>query len=254
MYKKIIHITQKSIGRSSRSTPATFTGIMDEIRSFFAKTSKAKERNYKESSFSYNTKGGQCPACHGLGYKTLDNTFMSSDKIECPLCKGQKFHSSILNIYHKEKNIAQVLDLSVNEALLYFEENIKLRPILQMLNDIGLGYLTLGQSSQTLSGGEAQQIKLATELMTNTSNDTLYLLDEPTGLHFRDIQNLLHILGEITRKGNTIILIEHSLDVIINADWIIDLGTGGGAQGGNVVVQGNLTDIMNCKQSHTGIL
>lgn len=253
--KKIIHITQKPIGRSSRSTPATFTGIMDEIRSVFAKTSKAKKLNYNESKFSYNAKDGQCPACHGLGYKTLDNAFASSNKIECPLCKGQKFHSSILNIYHKEKNIAQVLDLTVNEALLYFEENIKLRPILQMLNEIGLGYLTLGQRSQTLSGGEAQRIKLATELIINTSNDTLYLLDEPTtGLHFSDIQNLLHILSKITSRGNTVILVEHNLDVIKNADWIIDLGSGGGTQGGNLVVQGNLTDIMNCKNSHTGIL
>ena len=253
--RKIIHITQKPIGRSSRSTPATFTGIMDEIRSVFAQTSKAKELNYNESKFSYNTKDGQCPACHGLGYKTLDNNFATSNKIECPLCKGQKFHSSILNIYYKEKNIVQVLDLTVNEALLHFEDNIKIKPILQMLNEIGLGYLTLGQSSQTLSGGEAQRIKLATELMINTSNDTLYLLDEPTtGLHFSDIQNLLHILSKITSRGNTVILVEHNLDVIKNADWIIDLGSGGGTQGGNLIVQGNLTDIMNCENSHTGLL
>lgn len=253
--RKVIHITQKPIGRSSRSTPATFTGMMDEIRCIFAKTPKAKELKYSESKFSYNTKNGQCPSCHGLGYKALDNAFTSSNKIECPLCKGQKFHSTTLNIYYKEKNIAQVLDLTVNEALVYFEDNNRLKSILQMLNEIGLGYLTLGQSSQTLSGGEAQRIKLATELMLNNSNSTLYLLDEPTtGLHFSDIQNLLHILGKIAHKGNTVVLVEHNLDVIKNADWVIDLGPGGGTQGGNLVAQGKPADIMKCTNSHTGKL
>ncbi|MEG0284280.1 MAG: excinuclease ABC subunit UvrA [Erysipelotrichales bacterium] len=253
--KNIIHITQKPIGRSSRSTPATFTGIMDEIRTVFSQTSKAKELNYNESMFSYNTKDGQCPACHGLGYKTLDIAFDTSNKIECPLCKGKKYNPSILKIYYNDKNIAQILDLTIAEALLFFENNNKLRNILQMLNEIGLGYIKLGQSSQTLSGGEAQRIKLATELMTNNFNDTLYLLDEPTtGLHFSDIQNLLHILSKITSKGNSVILVEHNLDVIRNADWIIDLGAGGGNQGGNLVVQGNLNNIMNCKNSHTGKL
>lgn len=252
---KVLHITQKPIGRSSRSTPATFTGMMDEIRYIFANTPEAVELNYLESKFSYNTKDGQCPACHGLGYKALDNAFTSSNKMVCPLCKGQKFHSTALNIYYKQKNIAQVLDLSVNEALLYFEDNSKLKSILQTLNKIGLGYLTLGQSSQTLSGGEAQRLKLARELMLNNSNNALYLLDEPTtGLHLSDIQSLLHILSEIIENGNTVVLVEHNLDIIKNVDWIIDLGPDGGMQGGNLVAQGKPIDIMNCANSYTGKL
>jgi len=252
---KIVHITQKPIGRSSRSTPATYTGIMDEIRPLFARTKAAMQLGYSQSKFSYNSKEGQCPVCHGYGYKTLEAAFMPSTKIECPLCKGQKFHASTLQILYRGKNIAQVLDMSVSEALDFFKENKKLRNILQVLNEIGLGYITLGQSSQTLSGGESQRIKLATELNLNTTNNTLYLLDEPTtGLHFSDIQNLLNILGKITGNGNTVILVEHNLDVIKNADWIIDLGPEGGAHGGKLMIQGTVLNIMKCSSSHTGKL
>lgn len=251
----IIHMTQKPIGKSSRSTPATYIGMMDEIRTLFTNTHKAKELKYSQSKFSYNTKEGQCSSCKGLGYITLDAAFASTNKIECPLCKGQKYHLDTLSILYKEKNIAQVLDMSVSEALQFFQDNQKLKSMLQVLEDIGLGYLSLGQSSQTLSGGEAQRIKLATELNLNNSNNTLYVLDEPTtGLHFKDIQDLLEILSKITRQGNSVILIEHNLDVIRNADWIIDLGPGGGSHGGKVIAQGTPSDIKKCNDSHTGRL
>lgn len=252
---KIIYITQKPIGRSSRSTPATYTGIMDEIRCLFAKTETAVKNGYKQSRFSYNSKEGQCPACHGYGYQSLNAAFMPSAKVECPLCKGKKFHTDTLQILYCGKDISQILDMSVEEALDFFKENKKLQGILQILSDIGLGYLTLGQSSQTLSGGEAQRIKLAAELNQNYSSHTLYILDEPTsGLHFRDIQNLLNILGKITQNGNTVVIIEHNLDVIKNADWIIDLGPGGGSHGGELLVQGPLEEVMACPRSHTGRL
>ena len=252
---KIIHVTQKPIGRSSRSTPATYTGIMDELRSIFIGIQEAIEHGYSLGKFSYNTKDGQCPACLGYGYKTLDAAFMPSTKIQCPLCKGTKFHSTTLQIFYKGKNIAQILEMSVTEALEYFKEHKKLHTILQTLHEIGLGYIALGQSSQSLSGGEALRIKLATELALNNSKHTLYLLDEPTsGLHFSDIQNLLHILSKIIQKGNTVILVEHNLDVIKNADWIIDLGPGGGSHGGKLVVQGTVSDVVKCTDSHTGKL
>lgn len=251
----ITHVTQKPIGRSSRSTPATYTGMMDELRLLFAQTQQAKTLHYPQSKFSYNTKEGQCSACHGLGYQTLDTAFISSAKIECPLCKGQKFHASTLQVLYQGKHIAQVLDMSVKEALLFFEDHKKLKSMLQMLDDIGLGYLTLGQSSQTLSGGEAQRIKLATELASSNHQHTLYLLDEPTtGLHFDDIQNLLHIFSSMTAMGHSVLLVEHNLDVIKHADWIIDLGPGGGIHGGALMAQGLPADIMSCHESHTGRL
>lgn len=252
---KIVHITQNPIGRSSRSTPATYTGIMEEIRTLFSKTDEAVEQGYKKSNFSYNSKEGQCPVCHGYGYKSLEAPFMPSAKMECPLCKGTKFQASTLKIKYRERNIAQILNMTIKEASTFFKDNTKLNHILQLLNEIGLGYITLGQNSQTLSGGEAQRIKLATELNQNTSDKTLYLLDEPTtGLHFTDIQNLLNILGKIAQKGNTVILIEHNLDIIKNADWIIDLGPEGGTHGGKLMAQGTMSDIINTPDSHTGTL
>lgn len=252
-FDKIIHITQKPIGRSSRSTPATYTGIMDEIRILFAQTDAAREKHFKQSHFSFNSKDGQCPVCHGYGYQSLDTHFMPSATVECPMCKGRKFHDETLAVSYNGKNIAEVMDMSIDEALLFFSHHRKLSLILQTLNDIGLGYLKLGQSSQTLSGGEAQRIKLATELSVSPSNRALYLLDEPTtGLHFSDIQNLLIILDKIVQNKNTVILIEHNLQVIKNADWIIDLGPEGGTNGGYVVCQGTPKDVCRCKESYTG--
>lgn len=252
---KIVHVTQKPIGRSSRSTPATYTGMMDEIRSLFAKTNEAVKLGYSPSQFSYNSKDGQCPVCHGYGYKTLEAAFMPQTKIECPLCKGKRFNDKILHVHYKDKTIADILALSIHEAHIFFKENKKLSPLLQLLEEIGLGYLLLGQSSQTLSGGEAQRIKLATHLHLNSGKRTLYLLDEPTtGLHFSDTQNLLNILGKMIQQQNTVILIEHNLDVIQNADWVIDLGPEGGDNGGKVVAQGTVQQIMSASNSHTGKL
>lgn len=253
--KRIVHITQKPIGRSSRSTPATYTGLMDEIRLLFSQTELAQQRKYTLSHFSYNNKEGQCPVCHGYGYKTIEASFMPTMKTKCSLCKGQKYDTHILQILYQGKTISQVLNMSVVEALDFFKKHEKISKMLKTLNDIGLGYILLGQNSQTLSGGEAQRIKLATELQTERQQDILYLLDEPTtGLHLSDIQNLLDILTQIIQKGNTVILIEHHLDVIQNADWIIDLGPEGGNRGGYLNAQGTVLDIMQCSSSHTGQL
>lgn len=250
----IVHITQKPIGRSTRSTPATYTGIMDEIRLLFSKTPAARQLGYTQQKFSYNSKEGQCPSCHGYGYKSLDTAFMPSTKVRCPLCNGSKYHKHILEVTYQGLHIAQVLNMSILEALTFFKGHKKLTTMLSLLNEIGLGYITLGQSSLTLSGGEAQRIKLATHLYQNHTH-TLYVLDEPTtGLHFCDIQNLLTILEKMTVDGNTVLLIEHNLDVIKTADWIIDLGPDGGDKGGSLLVQGTLSDVVNCKISHTGCL
>lgn len=254
-FTKIIHITQKPIGRSSRSTPATYTGIMDEIRLLFAQTDTAREKSFKQSHFSFNSKDGQCPVCHGYGFQSLDTQFMPSAAVECPMCKGRKFNDGALTVSYNGKNIAEVMNMSIKEALQFFSENQKLHTMLNTLTEIGLGYLKLGQSSQTLSGGEAQRIKLATELSVNSSGRTLYLLDEPTtGLHFSDIQNLLIMLDKIVQNKNTVILIEHNLQVIKNADWIIDLGPEGGTNGGNVVCQGTPANVSRCKESYTGAM
>ena len=253
--RRMVHITQKPIGRSSRSTPATYTGLMDEIRMLFSKTEMAKIRNYSMSHFSYNSKEGQCPACHGYGYKTIEVPFMPEMKTKCSMCKGKKFHSPILQILYKGKNISQILDFSMEEALLFFLEHKKISQIIQSFIDIGLGYISLGQSSLTLSGGEAQRIKLAAELQMPNPQHTLYLLDEPsTGLHISDIQKLINIFDRLISKGHTIILVEHHLDVIKNADWIIDMGPEGGEKGGNVNVQGTVYDVQQCSQSYTGQL
>ena len=254
-FTKIIHITQKPIGRSSRSTPATYTGIMDEIRLLFAQTDTAREKSFKQSHFSFNSKDGQCPVCHGYGFQSLDTQFMPSAAVECPMCKGRKFNDGALTVSYNGKNIAEVMNMSIKEALQFFSENQKLHTMLNTLTEIGLGYLKLGQSSQTLSGGEAQRIKLATELSVNSSGRTLYLLDEPTtGLHFSDIQNLLIMLDKIVQNKNTVILIEHNLQVIKNADWIIDLGPEGGTNGGNIVCQGTPANVSRCKESYTGAM
>lgn len=250
---RIVHVTQKPIGRSSQSTPATYTGLMDEIRSLFSGTPAASQMGFSPGRFSYNSKDGQCPACRGLGYKTPDAAFMLSAKIRCPLCKGQKFGEKTLQVLYRGKNIAQVLDMSIREAAAFFDDNRKLRGILQLLDEIGLGYLTLGQSSLTLSGGEAQRIKLAAHLRQNAGSHTLYLLDEPTaGLHFSDIRNLLNLLEKIISAGNTVIIVEHNPEVIRSADWVVDLGPEGGDRGGQLVVQGTVSDLAACTASHTG--
>lgn len=251
--QNIINVTQQPIGRTPRSNPATYTGLMDDIRNEFAATKEAKEKGYKNNLFSFNSKEGQCPVCKGDGRKCLEVHFMPDIWTLCPVCKGKRFNETALDITLKGKNISDILEMNVEEALDFFSGRKKISRVLSILSEIGLGYIKLGQSALTLSGGEAQRIKLAKELATNVNGQTLYLLDEPTsGLHFSDIRNLLVMLRKITDQGNTVIVVEHNLNMIKNADWIIDLGPDGGEQGGNLVVQGTPLTIMSHDKSYTG--
>ena len=241
IFDKIIFVDQKPIGRNSRSTPATYTGLMDEIRSLFSKTESARERGYTSGRFSYNNKDGQCSECKGEGVKHINLPFIANTDVECPVCKGKQFNKETLEIVYNGKNIAEVMQLSIDEALHFFGSNVKICRILQTLYDVGLGYLKLGQSSLTLSGGEAQRIKLATELCTASSGQTLYILDEPSGgLHFEDVRNLMTIFQKMAANGNTIVMVEHNEDIIKNADTIIELGPEGGKNGGFLIRQENL--------------
>jgi excinuclease ABC subunit A len=252
-FDKIICLTQTPIGRTSRSNPATYTGAMDEIRAIFAKTIQAKSKGFGVNRFSFNSKEGQCPVCLGEGHKRLSVQFMPENSVECPVCKGKKFNEETLEIQYNDKNIFDVLELSVKQAVEFFKESPKLNAILQMLMDVGLGYLKLGQSCLTLSGGEAQRIKLAAQLNQVAVGKTLYLLDEPTtGLHFADINNLLVMLNKLTQNDNTVIMVEHNMDMIKNADWIIDLGPEGGPDGGYVMAQGTVEQVANVEDSYTG--
>lgn len=251
--RNIISVTQQPIGRTPRSNPATYTGLMDEIRNIFVATDAAKQKGYKSNVFSFNSKEGQCPVCKGNGRKCLEVHFMPDIWTLCPSCKGKRFNETALEITIHDKNISDILEMNVDEALGFFSGRKKITAILSILSEIGLGYIKLGQSALTLSGGEAQRIKLAKELATNVNGKTIYLLDEPTsGLHFSDIQNLLVMLRKIANAGNTIIIVEHNLNMIKNADWIIDLGSEGGEQGGYLVGQGTPNDIMKNKDSFTG--
>lgn len=252
---KIIHVNQSSIGRTPRSNPATYTGVMDEIRNIFACTEESKIRGYKGNKFSFNSKEGQCEVCHGEGRVCTPVSFMADIWTQCPVCKGKRYKKDILQVKYKGKNIYDVLQMNVDEALDFFTDIWKITQILNTLCEVGLGYIKLGQSALSLSGGEAQRIKLAKELSKNSSGKTLYILDEPTtGLHFSDTQNLLILLQKIRNAGNTVVIIEHNLDVIRNSDWIIDLGPEGGAKGGYVIAQGTPEEVSKVKESYTGNL
>jgi len=230
---KVVNITQEPIGRTPRSNPATYVNVWGEIRDLFALTPEAKLRAYDKGRFSFNVKGGRCEACKGYGRKKVPMHFLPDVWVTCNVCKGERFNRETLQIKYKGKSIADVLDMDVDEALAFFENIPKIKRILQTLSDVGLGYIKLGQSALTLSGGEAQRVKLAKELARISTGDTVYVLDEPTtGLHFADIQKLLDVLHRLTDAGNTVIVIEHNLDVIKTADWLIDLGPEGGDQGG----------------------
>ena len=250
---KIINITQSPIGRTPRSNPATYVQLMNHIRDLFSRLPDSKARGYKPGRFSFNVKGGRCESCQGHGKKRVEMHFLADVWVTCNVCKGTRFNKETLQVHYKGKNISDVLDMDVDEALIFFENIPKIKKIIQTLSDVGLGYVKLGQSALTLSGGEAQRIKLAKELAKVATGDTVYILDEPTtGLHFADIQKLLDVLHTLTDAGNTIIVIEHNLDVIKTADWIIDLGPEGGDEGGYIVAQGTPEDVAKVKGSHTG--
>ena len=250
---KVINITQDPIGRTPRSNPATYVGVYTNIRELFAQVPEAKARGYKPGRFSFNVKGGRCEACEGHGQKRIEMHFLPDVWVTCDVCKGTRFNRETLQIRYKGKNIAEMLDMDVNEALEHFANIPKIQRRLQTLADVGLGYIKLGQSATTLSGGEAQRVKLAKELSRVSTGDTLYILDEPTtGLHFADIQKLLDVLHRLTDAGNTVIVIEHNLDVIKTADWIIDLGPEGGDGGGRIVAEGTPEQVAGVSESYTG--
>ena len=250
---KVIEIDQSPIGRTPRSNPATYTGVFDLIRQLFAKTREAKIRGYKPGRFSFNVRGGRCEACQGQGTKKIEMHFLPDVYVTCAECKSARYNRETLEIRYRGKSIADVLDMRVEEALAFFENFPKIKQLLRAVNDVGLGYVELGQSSTTLSGGEAQRVKLASELGKTATGHTLYVLDEPTtGLHFADIHSLLNVLNRLADLGNTIVIIEHNMDVIKCADWIIDLGPEGGDAGGRVVAEGSPEDIAACKKSYTG--
>jgi excinuclease ABC subunit A len=250
---KIIAIDQSPIGRTPRSNPATYTKVFDAIRELFAMTPEAKARGYDKGRFSFNVKGGRCEACGGQGVVKIEMMFLPEVYVECEVCKGKRYNSETLEVTYKGKNIADVLDMTVDEALEFFQNIPAIRETLQVLSDVGLGYIKLGQPATTLSGGEAQRVKLASELRKKATGRTLYILDEPTvGLHFDDVKKLIEVLNRLVDKGNTVIVIEHNLDVIKSADYIIDLGPEGGDKGGYVVATGTPEEVAKVESSWTG--
>ena len=250
---KVILIDQSQIGRTPRSNPATYTGVFTHIRELFAKTVDARVRGYKPGRFSFNVKGGRCEACEGEGKLKIEMQFLPDVYVDCEVCSGKRYNEEALGVHYKDKNIADVLEMTVEVALKFFENIPQIKAKLETIYDVGLGYIHLGQPAPTLSGGEAQRIKLATELSKRATGRTLYILDEPTtGLHFADIERLLLILKRLVAGGNSVIVIEHNMDVIANADWIIDLGPEGGDAGGKVVAEGTPVSIAKVKTSYTG--
>jgi excinuclease ABC subunit A len=250
---KVIDMDQSPIGRTPRSNPATYTGMFDEIRKLFANSPDAKVRGYQPGRFSFNVSGGRCEACSGDGTIRIEMQFLPDVYVPCEVCKGARYNRDTLEIRFKGKNIAEVLDLPISEALEFFSNQPRIARHLQTLVDVGLGYVRLGQSAPTLSGGEAQRVKLATELARRSTGHTIYLLDEPTtGLHFEDVRRLLIVLARLVDQGNTVLVIEHNLDVIKTADWLIDLGPEGGDGGGTIVAEGTPEDVARVKASHTG--
>jgi excinuclease ABC subunit A len=250
---KLIEIDQSPIGRTPRSNPATYTGAFDEIRKVFAGTREAKQRGYKANRFSFNVKSGRCEACQGQGVQKIEMNFLPDLYVTCSECDGARFNRQTLQVIYRGKSIADVLAMSIDESVEFFENFANIHRLLKSLQDVGLGYLNLGQPSTTLSGGEAQRIKLATQLARVDTGKTLYLLDEPTtGLHFDDIRRLLDVLQRLVDKGNSVIVIEHNLDVVKCADWLIDLGPDGGSAGGHVIATGRPDEIALNEESQTG--
>ena len=250
---KVINIDQSPIGRTPRSNPATYTGTFTPIRELFASVPEARLRGYKPGRFSFNVKGGRCEACQGEGYIQIEMQFLPDVEVPCEVCHGKRYNREALEITFRGKNIAEVLDMTVDEALEFFDAFPQVRQKLQTLHDVGLGYIRLGQPATTLSGGEAQRVKLATELSRRATGRTLYILDEPTtGLSFEDVNNLVRVLHRLVDAGNTVLVIEHHLDVIKQADHIIDLGPGGGDRGGRLVAEGTPEEVARVEESLTG--
>ncbi len=249
---KLIPIDQAPIGRSPRSCPATYAGVLDEVRKVFAKTREAKTRGFSASRFSFNSKLGQCELCKGHGVERISMNFLSDLFVTCTRCGGKRFNRQTLQVRFKGASVADVLEMSIDAAADFFENVPKIRRQLVSLQDVGLGYLHLGQASTTLSGGEAQRIKLGTELARVSTGNTLYLLDEPTtGLHFADVERLVHVLQRLVDAGNTVLVIEHNFDLLAACDWIIDLGPEGGAGGGQILAAGTPESVANTKHNAT---
>ncbi len=250
---KVVHVDQAPIGRTPRSNPATYTGVFDRVRTLFSETPEAKVRGYQPGRFSFNVKGGRCDACSGDGTIKIEMNFLPDVYVDCEVCHGKRYNRDTLSVHYKGKNIAEVLEMPIAEAAEFFEPIQAIHRYLKTLVDVGLGYVRLGQSATTLSGGEAQRVKLATELQRRSNGRSIYVLDEPTtGLHFEDVARLLEVLNSLVDKGNTVIVIEHSLDVIKSADWVIDLGPEGGSGGGQVVATGTPEQVSRVEASHTG--
>jgi excinuclease ABC subunit A len=253
-FDKCIDINQSPIGRTPRSNPATYTGMFTPIRELFAGTQEARSRGYKPGRFSFNVKGGRCEACQGDGVTKVEMHFLPDVYVPCDICSGKRYNRETLEILYKGKNIHDVLEMSIEDALEFFDAVPSIRNRLQTLIDVGLTYIRLGQAATTLSGGEAQRVKLAKELSRRDTGQTLYILDEPTtGLHFHDIKQLLHVLHRLRDHGNTIVVIEHNLDVIKTADYVVDIGPEGGSGGGEIVATGTPEEVAKIVESHTGV-
>jgi excinuclease ABC subunit A len=250
---KVVHVDQNPIGRTPRSNPATYTGVFDHIRKLFTETSESKARGYQQGRFSFNVKGGRCEACSGDGTIRIEMNFLPDVYVLCEVCQGARYNRETLQVKYKGKSISEVLEMPIAEAAVFFEAINSISRYLTTLVDVGLGYVRLGQSATTLSGGEAQRVKLATELQRRSTGRTIYVLDEPTtGLHFEDVRKLLIVLNSLVDKGNTVIVIEHNLDVIKSADWLLDLGPEGGFRGGELVAVGTPEQVAKNKASFTG--
>jgi excinuclease ABC subunit A len=250
---KVIEIDQSPIGRTPRSNPATYCGFFTDVRQLMAQVPEAKIRGYNAGRFSFNVKGGRCETCQGGGMKVIEMNFLPDVYVPCEKCNGRRYNRETLEIRYKGKSISDILNMTVEDATEFFVNVPSLYRKVRTLNEVGLGYITLGQSAVTLSGGEAQRVKLATELSKKDTGQTVYILDEPTtGLHFEDIKHLLAVLNRLVERGNTVMVIEHNLDMVKVADYVIDLGPEGGSGGGTILCTGTPEDVANCKGSHTG--
>ena len=250
---KVIEIDQSPIGRTPRSNPATYTGLFTYIRDLFAQLPESKMRGYATGRFSFNVAGGRCEECGGDGLKKIEMNFLPDVYVLCDVCQGKRYNRETLQVLYKTKSISDVLEMRIDDALEFFADLPRINRKIKAIHDVGLGYIKLGQQATTLSGGEAQRVKLATELSKISTGKTIYILDEPTtGLHFEDVRILLKVLNKLVDKGNTVVVVEHNLDVIKTADWIIDLGPGGGEYGGKIIAEGTPEQIIKNKKSVTG--